>query len=84
MFCLQGGGVYIDGSDTQVDFRDCNIYQNTARYVSAHAVPGNILHRPHGRTSVINASVTVESPDDTDTIMELRELCSSAPFMPAL
>ena len=33
-FLLQGGGVYIAGSSTQVDFQSCNIYSNEARRVS--------------------------------------------------
>ena len=36
----QGGGVFITGSAT-VTFTDCNIYSNTARYVSALAPFGS-------------------------------------------
>ena len=32
--CLQGGGIYIAGSSTQVQFQNCNIYENEAYYVS--------------------------------------------------
>ena len=42
----QGGGVRIDGGE--VTFTNCNIYKNTARRVTALALPGHFLHRPHG------------------------------------
>ena len=39
-FDSQGGGIFIKDSSTQVDFQNCNIYSNEAKYVSTCLLNG--------------------------------------------
>jgi hypothetical protein len=49
--CVQGGGVSIAGSFTQVNFSSCNIYDNTA----TDSVSASVLNLWDGRTFTIAA-----------------------------
>ena len=50
LLCLQGGGVWIQGSSTSVTFSNSNIYQNTAVRARFVNLPRNLFHRPDGLT----------------------------------
>jgi hypothetical protein len=51
----KGGGIFITGPGTQVEFHSCNIYENTAIYdISVMGLQG--LHRPLGHEGLARPS----------------------------